>query len=66
VISIQTLGDDLDVTTEDGSIYTGQLVVGADGVHSRVRSEMWEAGEKQSTGLVSKRERTSKYLPQHH
>ncbi|PKX91336.1 FAD-dependent oxidoreductase [Aspergillus novofumigatus IBT 16806] len=58
VVSIQTLGDDLGVTTEDGSIYTGQLVVGADGVHSRVRSEMWKAGEKQSTGLVSERERT--------
>ncbi|GIK05241.1 hypothetical protein Aspvir_009345 [Aspergillus viridinutans] len=59
VVSIQTLGDDLNVTTEDGSIYTGQLVVGADGVHSRVRSEMWKAGEKQSAGLVSERERTS-------
>ncbi|KIA75510.1 hypothetical protein HK57_00009 [Aspergillus ustus] len=27
----------------DGSIYTGDLIVGADGVHSRTRSEMWRA-----------------------
>lgn len=29
------------VTTEDGSSYSGDILVGGDGVHSKVRQEMW-------------------------
>lgn len=29
------------VTTEDGSTYSGDILVGGDGVHSKVRQEMW-------------------------
>lgn len=32
------------VQAEDGSSYTGEIVVGADGVHSAVRKEMWRDG----------------------
>jgi len=38
--------DDRDISkvyTEDGDYYEGNLVVGADGVHSHVRTEMWKA-----------------------
>lgn len=40
------------VFTEDGFEYTGDIVVGADGIHSAVRKEMWrnarEAGSEHS------------------
>ncbi|KAK6218233.1 hypothetical protein LQW54_002759 [Pestalotiopsis sp. IQ-011] len=40
------------VCTEDGSEYTGDIVVGAGGIHSAVRREMWrnarEAGSEHS------------------
>lgn len=38
-------GDSFAVHTEDGGCYEGNLVVGADGVHSRVRAEMWRLAD---------------------
>ncbi|KAK2729707.1 FAD binding domain protein [Colletotrichum kahawae] len=38
------------VHTTDGSIYEGDIVVGADGIHSTVRSEMWRIGIKELPG----------------
>jgi 2-polyprenyl-6-methoxyphenol hydroxylase-like FAD-dependent oxidoreductase len=29
------------ITTKDGTEYTGDILVGADGVNSRIRQEMW-------------------------
>ena len=34
------------VTTTTGQTYTGDIVIGADGIHSKVRQEMWKAAEK--------------------
>lgn len=48
------------VLVQDGSAYTGELVVGADGVHSRVREEMWRLAEEQNPGFITTRERNSK------
>ncbi|KAF5643640.1 hydroxylase [Fusarium sp. NRRL 25303] len=36
--------------TQDGSVYEGDIVVGADGIHSAVRDEMWRLGKEQSPG----------------
>ncbi|KAH8880473.1 FAD/NAD(P)-binding domain-containing protein [Thozetella sp. PMI_491] len=38
VIDLQVDDDHASVTCEDGSIFEGSIIVGADGVHSRVRS----------------------------
>ncbi|KAL4928068.1 FAD-dependent oxidoreductase [Aspergillus undulatus] len=40
VETIRHLNDAAEVITGDGSIYRGDLVIGADGTHSRVRQEM--------------------------
>ena len=34
------------VFTKDGSTYTGDFVVGADGVHSAIRQEMWRIADE--------------------
>ncbi|PLB55512.1 monooxygenase [Aspergillus steynii IBT 23096] len=42
------------VITEDGSVYQGDLIVGADGVHSRVRSEIWKQAEQEPGRIIAK------------
>lgn len=44
VIRVDTVEGCVHVQAEDGSRYTGDIVVGADGVHSAVRKEMWRDG----------------------
>jgi FAD dependent monooxygenase len=50
--------------TDDGSVYQGSLVVGADGVHSRIRSEMWRMANKDELESISDKEKKSQY-PEH-
>ena len=40
------------VTCEDGSKYTGDILVGCDGVHSIVRKEMWRIADKEEPGKI--------------
>ncbi|KAJ5826257.1 hypothetical protein N7474_003395 [Penicillium riverlandense] len=40
------------VLTEDGSVWTGSIVVGADGVRSMVRREMWRIAREQKLDLL--------------
>ena len=37
-------------TTSDNSTYEGDIIVGADGIHSTVRAEMWRLASKASPG----------------
>ncbi|EGU80925.1 hypothetical protein FOXB_08551 [Fusarium oxysporum f. sp. conglutinans Fo5176] len=44
VVRVETAENHVRVHTQDGFTYTGDIVVGADGVHSAVRKEMWRNG----------------------
>jgi 2-polyprenyl-6-methoxyphenol hydroxylase-like FAD-dependent oxidoreductase len=50
------------VTTTDGALYTGDIVVGADGIHSNVRSEMWRNGDAFFPGYFFDYEPTCKSI----
>ncbi|KAH0425350.1 FAD binding domain protein [Colletotrichum camelliae] len=41
IIHVETSSTGVTVTTEDGTTYTGDILVGGDGVHSKVQQEMW-------------------------
>lgn len=49
------------VTTEDGSNYSGDILIGGDGVHSKVRQEMWRIASASSPEAFPPAERSSKW-----
>jgi len=46
-------GDGVVLELEDGRSIAGDIVVGADGVHSRLRAHMFDAAKPQFTGLMA-------------
>ena len=44
----------------DGTSYQGDILAGADGVHSMVRHEMWRRAENAEPGRFSQKEMNSK------
>ncbi|KAJ5112244.1 hypothetical protein N7532_000289 [Penicillium argentinense] len=46
VVSVTNNPDEAIVTTKSGKTYTGTFLVGADGIHSAVRQQMWENAQK--------------------
>ena len=49
------------VVLADGTEHVGDLVVGADGVHSKIRELMWEKANKVIPGFISAEEKRSKH-----
>lgn len=54
------------VVLADGTEHVGDLVVGADGVHSKIREIMWEKANQAIPGLISADEKRSKNFVPHH
>lgn len=50
IITVDTSDDGVTLTLNGGEVVTGDLLVGADGVHSFVRSEMWRLGNARQPG----------------
>lgn len=64
VIKIEAgnLGEKGYVETKDGSIYTGDIIIGADGVRSSVRRELWRIADSETPGYIPKQDKTGEYL----
>ena len=50
VKEVRQNSDGVRVLTSDGSIFLGEMLVGADGIHSTVRREMWRLADKSLQG----------------
>lgn len=46
VATIQNSPSSVTVTTNTGEAFTGDIVVGADGIHSTVRQQMWQEAQR--------------------
>ncbi|KUI71629.1 FAD-dependent urate hydroxylase [Cytospora mali] len=51
--------ENITVITKDGDSFTGDLVVGADGVHSKVRQQMWHVANQIQPGTFDEKEAAS-------
>ncbi|KAJ9363500.1 hypothetical protein C8Q69DRAFT_178943 [Paecilomyces variotii] len=59
VKNISSTKSGVTVTTEDGSTWTGDIVVGADGVRSAVRQEMWRIAREDKSDLLGEEDAKS-------
>lgn len=50
--------DGIEVILEDGTVENGDMVLGCDGVHSIVRSRMWEFANQQFPRPITAKEKT--------
>lgn len=48
------------VETSDGQSYSGDILIGADGIHSKVRSEMWRLADSLEPGYIPASEKKGK------
>jgi hypothetical protein len=55
LVKVDHLDGEVRVITKDGTIFTGYIVVGADGVHSQTRAEMWRIAEEEDPSYGSQR-----------
>lgn len=58
VKDVELSDDSVTVHTIDGSSYSGDVLVGADGIHSTVRNEMWRIANKEAPGWIPSTEHT--------
>lgn len=60
ITDIKQFRDRVEVELADGTVETGDMIIGADGVHTIVRNYMWDHAAKVSPGLITSAEKTSK------
>lgn len=61
VEKVEMTDDGVAVTTSDKSSYKGDILVGADGIHSSVRGEMWRIANEMSPGWISPDEHSGEF-----
>ncbi len=62
MLSINQNNDSVSILCQDGSEFTGSIVVGADGIHSQTREEMQRYAEKTGPPGLMDKDRNSKSL----
>lgn len=60
VVSVNTHPTYVTVSTNSGKTMEGTIVVGADGVHSAVRQQMWENAKKMDPTWIDPKEKDGK------
>lgn len=60
VTDIEASDNTVTVKTASGEVHQGHLVVGADGVHSPVRSAMWAQAEQENPKWFPRKEKSGK------
>ena len=60
VVRVDLSDDGVGAATLDNSVIQGDILVGADGIHSMIRNEMWRLAEKTSPKLFDPSEREGK------
>jgi 2-polyprenyl-6-methoxyphenol hydroxylase-like FAD-dependent oxidoreductase len=58
VCNVEQIVDGVKVMTSDGDVFTGDILVGADGIHSTVRREMWRLADSAHPGYFPMSDRT--------
>lgn len=56
-VKVEYLEHGARVETQNKRVFTGSIVVGADGVHSRIRQEMWRIINKETDDIQIKKDR---------
>lgn len=60
-VEVNLLDSGVEVKTKDGDCFTGDIVVGADGIHSTIRKEMWRIANTIEPGYIPQSEYTGPY-----
>lgn len=60
VVEIRHQESVVSALTDDGDVYHGDMAVGADGVHSITRSELWRIANRDMPGIITTKDRSGK------
>lgn len=63
VVSVINSEDCVEVKTDDGCSYTGDILVGADGIYSTVRKEMWRIANEAEPGWTDEEDQNPVSAP---
>lgn len=58
VVDVTLQGSGVKVVTADGESFTGDVLIGADGIHSTVRDKMWRLADTLEPGYIPASEHT--------
>lgn len=62
-LKVEHIDQGVKAETPDGRVFTGSIVVGADGVHSLVRQEMWRIMDAEMPGSPTTNDRNGTFDP---
>lgn len=61
-VKVEYLEHGARVETQNGRVFNGSIVVGADGVHSRIRQEMWRIVDAETNDVQIKKDQGGMYI----